>query len=165
MAGSGFERRRLAAATGPRRSAPCWTLLPGRRRGLGRIWQSHLSLSHRFQDLVRDDILPPSRGEHQLEKNSLLQLFDGVDDSAAVVSANRPGSEDPPGWEHVHAKLDVANPSFPNSSSLLFLLLCSPHKHSWLLHGAQISATSEKGSNGARNRLAVTDERVACARS
>jgi hypothetical protein len=99
---------------------------------------------------VCDDVLPTSCREHQLEENSLLQLFDGVDDSAAVVSANRPGREDPSGREHVDAKRDIANPSFPNSSSLLFLFLCSPHKHSWLIHGMRIRAERERAQENAR---------------
>jgi hypothetical protein len=89
---------------------------------------------------VRHDVLPASCGEHELEQDPLLELLDGVDDGAALVSANRPGSEDPSGREHVHAKGDIANPSVPDSSTLLFLFLWSPHKHSRVIHGRRIRA-------------------------
>ncbi len=88
---------------------------------------------------MRNDVLAASCGEHELEQHPLLQLLDGVNDGAALVPANRPRSEDPPRREHVNSKRDIANPSVPNSSSLLFLFLCSPHKHSWLTDGMRIS--------------------------
>ena len=76
---------------------------------------------------MRHNVLTPPRRQHQLKQDSLLELFDSVDDGAALIPANRPRGEDPSGRKHVHAKRDVANPSFPHSSSLLFLLLLLPH--------------------------------------